>query len=92
MVISYDGIASLCVSAGDDQISLRRLHTVAFIKLRAEYPKGLGVVDYVGHLNRPTGFRQVQICTSAGPSVTGEITDYLEHGTGGWIRFEVDDQ
>jgi hypothetical protein len=89
MVISYDGIASLCVSAGEDQSHIRRLHTIAFIKLRCEHPTGLGLVDFAGHLNRPTGFKQVQICTSKGPSISGEITDYLEHGSGGWIRFEV---
>lgn len=89
MVISYDGIASLCVSAGDDPYPIRRLHSIAFIKLTIEYPIGIGQVDYVGHLNRPTGFKHVQICTSAGPSLSGEIIDYLEHGSGGWIRFEV---
>lgn len=89
MAISYDGIASLCVSAGEDQSKVRRLHTIVFIKLRSEYPTGLGVVDFVGHLNRPTGFKHVQICTSGGPSVSGEVIDYLEHTSGGWIRFEV---
>lgn len=81
MIISYDGIASLRVSAGEDPSDLRRLHTIAFIKLRSEYPTGLGLVDFVGHSNRPTGFKHVQICTSAGPSLSVHVIYF-----GAWQR------
>jgi hypothetical protein len=89
MIISYDGIASLCVFGHMGRTSNRRLHTIAFIRLRSECPSGLGLVDFVGHLNRPDEFTHLKISPTGCQPVEGRVIDYLEHATGGWIRFEV---
>lgn len=89
MAIAYEGIATLCFFDYRNHSSALPPHTVVFIRLRCQFPTGAGIVSFVGHLNRRADFTQLKISTSSGSSLEGQVVDYIEHNSGGWIRFEV---